>query len=112
LFVPVSAVLATWILQAAGGSSALTTFLPLIFAFVLFYLLLIRPQQTRQKKWNAMLETLKSGDRVTTSGGMRGVITRVKDDAFVLRVAPDNLQIEVVKSAVVSVTTDDDKKSA
>jgi preprotein translocase subunit YajC len=96
--------------QAAGGSSALTTFLPLAFAFVLFYLLLIRPQQTRQKKWNAMLETLKSGDRVTTSGGMRGVIARVKDDSFVLRVAPDNLQIEVVKSAVVSVTTDDEKK--
>jgi preprotein translocase subunit YajC len=110
LFVPGSAVLATWIFQTAtGGGSALTTFLPLVFAFLLFYLLLIRPQQTRQKKWNAMLETLKSGDRVTTSGGMRGVITRVKDDAFVLRVAPDNLQIEVVKSAVVSVTTDDEK---
>jgi preprotein translocase subunit YajC len=97
--------------QAGGDTSGMiTTFLPLVFAFLLFYLLLIRPQQTRQKKWNAMVETLKSGDRVTTSGGMRGIITRVKDDSFVLRVPPDNLQLEVVKTSIVSVTTEDEKK--
>jgi preprotein translocase subunit YajC len=97
--------------QAGGDASSIaTTFLPLLFAFLLFYLLLIRPQQTRQKKWNAMVETLKSGDRVTTSGGLRGIITRVKDDSFVLRVAPDNLQLEVVKTAIVSVTTEEEKK--
>ena len=90
--------------SAPGGSASLITFAPLILIFVIFYFLLIRPQQVKQKKWNEVLTTLKNGDQVTTSGGMRGTITRVKDDAFVLRVAPDGLQIEVVKSAVVAVT--------
>jgi preprotein translocase subunit YajC len=89
--------------SAPGGSASLITFLPLILIFVIFYFLLIRPQQVKQKKWNEVLTTLKNGDQVTTSGGMRGTITRVKDDAFVLRVAPDGLQIEVVKTAVVAV---------
>jgi preprotein translocase subunit YajC len=92
--------------QATGSNSGagLISFLPLILIFVIFYFLLIRPQQVKQKKWGQVLQTLKNGDQVTTSGGMRGTITRVKDDAFVLRVAPDGLQIEVVKSAVVAVT--------
>lgn len=89
--------------SAPGGSASLITFLPLVLIFVIFYFLLIRPQQVKQKKWNEVLQTLKNGDQVTTSGGMRGTITRVKDDAFVLRVAPDGLQIEVVKNAVVAV---------
>jgi preprotein translocase subunit YajC len=89
--------------SAPGGSASLITFLPLVLIFVIFYFLLIRPQQVKQKKWNEVLLTLKNGDQVTTSGGMRGTITRVKDDAFVLRVAPDGLQIEVVKTAVVAV---------
>ena len=90
--------------QANGAGPGLVGFLPLILIFVIFYFLLIRPQQVKQKKWNQVLGTLKNGDQVTTSGGMRGTITRVKDDAFVLRVAPDGLQIEVVKSAVIAVT--------
>ena len=89
--------------SAPGGSANLITVLPLVLIFVIFYFLLIRPQQVKQKKWNEVLTTLKNGDQVTTSGGMRGSIIRVKDDAFVLRVAPDGLQIEVVKSAVVAV---------
>jgi preprotein translocase subunit YajC len=89
--------------QSSGGAPGLITFLPLILIFVIFYFLLIRPQQVKQKKWNEVLGTLKNGDQVVTSGGMKGTITRVKDDAFVLRVLPDGLQIEVVKSAVVSV---------
>lgn len=89
--------------QANSGASGLVTLLPLVLIFVIFYFLLIRPQQVKQKKWNEVLTTLKNGDQVVTTGGMKGTITRIKDDAFVLRVAPDGLQIEVVKSAVVSV---------
>ena len=53
----------------AGGMGLLGGVLPLIFIFAIFYFLLIRPQQTRQKKWQAMLGELKTGDRVVTSGG-------------------------------------------
>jgi preprotein translocase subunit YajC len=92
----------------ATGAAGLSFVLPLVFMFAIFYLLLIRPQQTRQKKWQEVLTTLKSGDRVTTSGGLRGVIIAVKDDCFHLRVAPDNLKVEIVKTAVVSATTGDE----
>jgi len=94
--------------QASGGGfGGLIGFLPLLFIFAIFYFLLIRPQQTKQKKWQAMLETLKSGDKVITSGGIKGTIIAVKDDSFHLRVPPDNLRIEVVKSAVVTVVTEE-----
>jgi preprotein translocase subunit YajC len=85
------------------------SFLPILLMIVVFYFLLIRPQQTRQKKWQEMLGSLKSGDRITTTGGIRGVILSIKDDVIQLRVPPDNLRIEVVKSAVASVTQDETK---
>lgn len=78
-------------------------FLPLVFIFAIFYFVLVLPQQRKQKKWATMLEQIKSGDRVTTSGGLRGTVIAVKDDAFHLRVPPDNLRMEVVKSSVVAV---------
>jgi preprotein translocase subunit YajC len=56
-----------------------------------------------------MLSSLKPGDRVTTTGGIRGIILNIKDDAIQLRVAPDNIKLEVVKSAIASVTQEDQK---
>ena len=98
------------ILQQAGNPMGmLAGFLPLLLIFGVFYFLLIRPQQVRQKKWAAALETLKSGDRVVTSGGIRGVIIAVKDDCFHLRVPPDNLRLEVAKTAIVSAETQEEK---
>jgi len=76
---------------------------------VVFYFLLIRPQQSRQKKWQNMLGNLKPGDRITTSGGIRGVILSIREDVIQMRIPPDNLRIEVVKSAVASVTQDETK---
>ena len=81
------------------------TFLPLLLIPVL-YLLMIRPQQKRQKQWQEMLKNIKVGDRITTSGGIRGIIVSLKDDSLVLRVAPDNLKLEVAKNAIASVTQD------
>ena len=78
----------------------------LLFVGVL-YLLLIMPQQRRQKKWQEMLSQVKTGDRVTTSGGLRGVVFAIKDDTITLRVPPDNLKLEVTKSSIVSLTTDE-----
>jgi preprotein translocase subunit YajC len=101
--------LALW-LQLPGGSSLLTI-APLLFIFAIFYFLLIMPQQRRQKKWQAMLGELKTGDRVTTSGGLRGTIMSLKDDSLILRVPPDNLKLEVTRGSVVSVTTAEEGKS-
>ena len=95
-----------------GGSQGpgfLIGVLPLIFIFVIFYFVLILPQQKRQKKWQEMLGGLKNGDRVVTSGGIRGTIISIKDDAVQLRVPPDNLRIEVTRSAVVSMAAEETK---
>lgn len=83
------------------------TILPLLLIPVL-YLVMIRPQQKRQKQWQQMLGSIKTGDRVTTAGGIRGIILSIKDDAIIIRVAPDNLKLEVAKTAIASVTTQDD----
>jgi preprotein translocase subunit YajC len=91
--------LALW---QTGGASGLVGIAPLILIFAVFYFLLILPQQRRQKKWQHMLQELKAGDKVVTSGGIRGVILSVKDDAVQLRCPPDNLRLEVSRSAIVS----------
>jgi preprotein translocase subunit YajC len=91
-------------LQPTGGGGTLV-WLPLVFIFAIFYFLLILPQQRRQKKWQAMLGALKAGDRVITSGGLRGTIIALRDDFVHLRVPPDNLRIEVARSSVVSVSS-------
>jgi len=78
--------------------------LPLLLIPVL-YLVMIRPQQKRQKQWQSMLASIKTGDRVTTAGGIRGIILSIKDDSIVIRVAPDNLKLEIAKNAIASVTT-------
>jgi len=83
---------------------------PLIFIFAIFYFLLIMPQQRKQKKWQAMLSELKNGDKIVTSGGLRGTIISLKEDALTLRVPPDNLKLEVTRASVVSVTTAEDGK--
>jgi preprotein translocase subunit YajC len=88
--------------QGGGGLSLLIMFVPMI---AMIYFLLILPQQRRQKKWQGMLDQLKTGDKVSTSGGLRGTVIAIKDDALHLRVPPDNLRVEVTKASVVVVTT-------
>ena len=98
-------------IQLGGGSAGWLGFAPLIFIFAIFYFLLIMPQQRRQKKWQQMLNDLKNGDKVVTSGGLRGTIIALRDDYIQLRVPPDNLRIEVTRASVASVTTPDDKNN-
>ena len=81
------------------------TMLPLLLLIPLMYFVMIRPQQKRQKQWSEMLSSIKTGDRVTTAGGIRGIIISIKDDSIVIRVAPDNIKLEVAKNAIASVTT-------
>jgi len=93
-----------FLIQGQGGQGGgFLVWLPLVFIFAIFYFLLIMPQQKRQKRWQAMINELKTGDYVTTSGGIQGRIFSVGDDFVQLRVPPDNLRIQVAKSAVMSV---------
>lgn len=99
------------LLQAVGGAGGLggvMSFLPFLLIIAVFYFLMIRPNQARQKKWQEMLSQIKPGDKVVTNGGLRGTILSVKDDAVQLRVPPDNLRLEIVKSAIATVNTADE----
>jgi len=94
------------ILQAGGGAfGGMVLFLPLLLLiFYMFY-----SQQRRQKKWQGMLDQLKAGDKVTTSGGLRGTVMSLKDDSLHLRVPPNNLVLEVTKASVVQVSTTEEE---
>ena len=91
-----------------GGLPGLVMFLPVVLLFgYMFY-----SQQRRQKKWQQVVDGLKTGDKVTTTGGLRGTIIALKDDAIHLRVPPDNLRVEVTKASVVHVTTPEEDAKA
>jgi len=92
---------------AGGFGSGFSLLLPVLMIGVV-YLMMIRPQQKKQKLWAQMLSDLKTGDRITTTGGIRGTIISLKDDALIMRVAPDGIKMEVVKSAIASVTTQEE----
>jgi preprotein translocase subunit YajC len=102
---------ALFILQAPGGGG-LSTLIMILPVIAIFYFLLILPQQRRQKKWAAMLDQLKTGDKVTTSGGLRGTIMALKDDCIHLRVPPNNLVVEVTKASVQVVTTPEEESKS
>jgi preprotein translocase subunit YajC len=91
----------------AGGLGGMVGMLPILLLIPVMYFLMIRPQQKRQKQWQEMLSSIKSGDRITTSGGVRGIIVSIKDDAIIIKVAPDGIKMEIAKSAIASVTTPD-----
>jgi preprotein translocase subunit YajC len=90
-----------------AGGSGFSLLLPVLMIGVV-YLMMIRPQQKKQKQWTQMLSELKTGDKITTTGGIRGTIISLKDDTLILRVAPDGIKIEVVKSAIAAVTTQEE----
>lgn len=91
----------------AGLSGGLSSPLVFVLLIVGMYALLFLPQQRKQKQWNAMLASVKVGDKVTTSGGIRGTVVSVKDDVVIVRTAPDGVKFEIAKSAIAAVTTDD-----
>jgi preprotein translocase subunit YajC len=99
--------LAMFAASPAGGGGGLITMLPILLILPVMYFLMIRPQQKRQKQWQEMLSGIKSGDRITTTGGIRGTILSIKDDAIIIKVAPDGIKMEVAKGSIASVTTQD-----
>lgn len=105
-------VAALFAIQTSSGAGLIGAAAPLIFIFAIFYFLLIMPQQRKQKKWQQMLNELKTGDKVVTTGGLRGTIIAIKDDYLHLRVPPDNLRIEVTRGSVSAVTTPEEPAKA
>ena len=86
---------------APGGMGQLMSFAPLVILFVIFYFLLIRPQQKKAKEHREMVSKLEKGDAVVTSGGIHGTITGVAEDAVTVEIA-ENVRVKVAKEHVVS----------
>jgi preprotein translocase subunit YajC len=87
-----------------GGSqgSQIMSFLPIIFIFVIFYFLLIRPQQKRSKEHRNLLSNLKEGDQVITSGGIYGRITGIKDEKITVEIS-DKVRVKVSRGNIAGV---------
>ena len=94
--------------------SGIGQFIPLILIFVIFYFFLIRPQQKKVKEHKAMVEGLKKGDKIVTSGGITGTISRVIDNDKIEVEIAENVKVEIVKStgiqSLVNTNTQDVKK--
>ncbi len=97
----------TLFLQAAAPASSWMGFLPILLIFGIFYFLLFLPMQRQRKNTAKMLAALKNGDVVVTSGGIIGTIVAIEaDDSLVLRVKPDDIKIQVARSAVTGLVAD------
>lgn len=97
--------------DAASPQNPIASFLPLIVIFVIFYFLLIRPQQKKQKDHLKLLNALKKDDRVITGGGIYGTVVAVKGDIVEIKVA-ENVKIQVAKPSVSAVITEEAMKAA
>ena len=93
------------LLQTAPSANPLVGFLPILLIFGIFYFLLFLPMQRQRKQTAKMLAGLQNGDNVVTSGGIVGTIVSLDSDTVVLRVKPDNIKIQVTRSAVSAMAT-------
>jgi len=83
----------------SAGQNPLVSLMPIVFIFIIFYFLLIRPQKRTQDEHKKMIASLKKNDEVVTSGGIHGTIVNVKEAAVTLKV-DDNVKIDVEKSCI------------
>ena len=92
------------LLQAAspGADSFIKGILPIVLMVAIFYFLVFMPMRRQQRNQKEMIKTLQNGQTVLTSGGIIGTIVAVNDDTLILRIKPDNLKIQVARSAVTS----------
>jgi preprotein translocase subunit YajC len=90
------------------GAGSFGFLIPMLLVFGVFYLLLIRPQQRKQRELQATIADLKTGDRVVTTGGVIGVITQVKDTSFLIRSGEKSI-LEIARTAVAGVDAEEKK---
>ncbi len=84
------------------NGQGIAQFIPLILIFVIFYFFLIRPQQKRVKDHKAMVQGLKRGDEIITSGGIIGIVDRVMEDDRIEVILTDNVKVQIIKSTITS----------
>lgn len=95
--------------QGGGGGNFLVAMLPWLLIFGVFYVLIIMPQRKRQRALQETIANLKSGDRVITTGGIIGTVTAVRDTSLMIRSADKSI-LEVARSAVAGLDTEEEKK--
>lgn len=98
----------TFLIFFQGGLGGLAQMLPIFLIIGVFYFLLIRPQQKRQRQLQETIATLKIGDRVVTTGGIIGVITTVRDTSFLIRSADKSI-LEIARSAIAGIDEESQK---
>ena len=84
------------------GGQGITQFIPLILIFVIFYFFLIRPQQKRVKDHKSMVENLKRGDEIITSGGILGTVDKIMEDDRAEVIIGDNVKVQIIRSTITS----------
>lgn len=85
--------------EGSAGAEGLISFMPLVIIFVIFYFLLIRPQQKKQQSHKSMLESLKRGDKIITTGGVYGTVEGLADATLQLKIA-NQVKITISRSAI------------
>ena len=96
---------------ARGGQGLLIQLLPLILIFVVFYFLLIRPQQKRVKQHKEMVNSLKVGSLVVTSGGIVGKVVKLNDDTFITVNISDNVDVKIKRDTIVEMLENSNQKN-
>jgi preprotein translocase subunit YajC len=98
------------LLQQQPASNPIISFVPLLIIVGIFYLLVFMPMQRQKKQQQQMLKGLQNGNVVLTSGGIVGTIVTINnDDTLILRVRPDNVKLQVARSSVTSLVTEETK---
>ena len=98
------------ILQGTGASNPIMAFLPLVLIIAIFYFLVMMPMQRQKRQQAQMLRDLQNGNVVLTTGGIVGTIVTINtDDTLILRVKPDNVKLQVARSAVSGLVAEDKK---
>ena len=92
------------------NSQGIAQFIPLILIFVIFYFFLIRPQQKRVKDHKLMVESLKRGDEIITSGGIIGTIDKVMEDDRIVVDIGDNVKVQIIRSTITSLLKKEEVK--
>ena len=86
----------------AGGGNPLKAFMPMIIIFGIFYFMMIRPQQRKEKARRALIDNVKTGDKVLFSGGILGTVTNTKESTVIMKIA-DGIKIEVARGAIAKI---------